>query len=119
MKNNYFFLLLLLVSFNGWTQDFKAMPVGNSLEDFSIDRNSGVSAKLNNNFLKHSLFTLDTKNLKSHVRKYKNGKIQFDLSLPELGTLNIAIEENDILSEDYKLVVASDKGNEVYKKQNA
>ena len=118
MKKILLSFLVFVFFLKGFGQNYKASPLDSSSKEYrDIDINGAISKKLKDNFLNYSLFTLDTKNLKSFVRKNKNGKIQFDLSLPNLSSINITIVENDILSADYKLVVATDRGREVFEKK--
>ena len=105
-KNSLFFILLFSFNFttnaqqnNSKTVEFKAIRV-----------NKQSQKHFEKNFKNYSLYQLDTKSLRKHTQSYKNQDIFLNLAFPEIESFNLRLKENNILSPDYQLILASKNG---------
>jgi len=103
-------IALIIVSFSLKAQnnkskitEFKAIPVASKSKN-----------ELHKNFKKYSLFSLKTRAIKNYTQSYTNENIEFSLYFPEVANFIITLKENEILAQDYKVIIASDLEEKTY-----
>jgi len=103
-------IALIIVSFSLKAQnnkskitEFKAIPVTSKSKN-----------ELHKNFKKYSLFSLNTRAIKNYTQSYTNENIEFSLYFPEVANFIITLKENEILAQDYKVIIASDLEGKTY-----
>ncbi len=81
-----------------------------------LELNKNFAISLSSHFSKYSLFKINTADLKTYIKDAGTAISTIDLDLNGLGTFKLLLQENDILSPDYKLTVSSPEGNQVFGK---
>jgi len=67
-------------------------------------------------FYKHSLFNINTAEIKSYTEKSGKGFSDIVLDFEGYPSLPLSIYEHDILSDNYKLILGDETGNKTYPK---
>jgi PKD repeat protein len=116
MKPNFktkFFLAFFLCSIllnaqnnKSISKEFNAVPVTNTKH-----------TSLNANFEKYSLFKFDTESIERYIQLNKNNEMLFNFVFPGIENFDITLRESDILSSEYKLIVASESGKTIVNKK--
>src|SRR5581483_4741560 len=101
-------LYLILMSFCVCTLvnaqvSFVATPIDN-----------GYAKTLGANFRDYSLYSINVTQINRFIRQQQSGNIQFNLQLPGYYNWHFAISPNDILSNDYTMVVNTASGPTTY-----
>ncbi len=91
-----------------------ALLAQKKIKGTELDKN--FSNSLSSHFSKYSLFKVNTAELKTYIKEAGKSTSSVELDLAGLGSFKLLLQENDILSPDYKLTVSSPAGNEVFAK---
>lgn len=98
-------VLFLMPLRSGAQEVFNATPVGQT-----------YNTKLNKAFRKYSLFHINTAAISQYLKANNKNTATITLELPGYASLPLSLYERDILSNDYKLIVGTENGNEIYPK---
>ena len=96
--------LLLPISMNA-QEKITATPVS-----------SQSATSLSHIFKKYALFQINTADLDLYMKQGGQGNIPFELTLPGFATFPMNLQAHDILSNNYKLVVATPQGRQEFPK---
>ena len=69
-------------------------------------------------FKKYSLFTVDTKELAQYATLNKGKNVNIELEVAGLPSLNMVLQETDILSSGYKMITTTQSGRKVAERPN-
>ena len=104
LKKSLFLILVFSIQLFSYSQQKKTLTLLKSkLLVFSKESEKNLST----NFKNYSLFTIDTESLNRYVQANLKKELRLNLELPSIENFNIALQQNTILSEDYKTIIAS------------
>ena len=75
--------------------------------------NKESEKNLSANFEEYSLFTIDTESLNRYAQANLKNELLLNLEFPGIESLDIVLRKNNLLSEDYKTIIASESGKSV------
>jgi len=112
MKSNQFLKksLFLILVFSIQLFSYSQQKNSNSFEIKAVSVSKESEKNLSTNFKNYSLFTIDTESLNRYVQANLKKELRLNLELPSIENFNIALQQNTILSEDYKTIIASESG---------
>lgn len=106
LKKSLFLILVFSIQLFSYSQQKNS----NSFEIKAVSVSKESEKNLSTNFKNYSLFTIDTESLNRYVQANLKKELRLNLELPSIENFNIALQQNTILSEDYKTIIASESG---------
>ena len=106
LKKSLFLILVFSIQLFSYSQQKNS----NSFEIKAVSVSKESEKNLSTNFKNYSLFTIDTESLNQYVQANLKKELRLNLELPSIENFNIALQQNTILSEDYKTIIASESG---------
>ncbi|MDA9875583.1 hypothetical protein N9D29_06200 [Flavobacteriaceae bacterium] len=103
LKKSLFLILVFSIQLFSYSQQKNS----NSFEIKAVSVSKESEKNLSTNFKNYSLFTIDTESLNRYVQANLKKELRLNLELPSIENFNIALQQNTILSEDYKTIIAS------------
>ena len=79
----------------------------------AVSVNKESEKNLSANFEEYSLFTIDTESLNRYTQANLKTELLLNLELPGIESWDIVLRKNNLLSEDYKTIIASESGKSV------
>ena len=79
----------------------------------AVSVNKESEKNLSANFEEYSLFTIDTESLNRYAQANLKNELLLNLEFPGIESLDIVLRKNNLLSEDYKTIIASESGKSV------
>jgi PKD repeat protein len=68
---------------------------------------------LSANFENYFLFNINTESLNKYVQENLKKELDFSLDFPGIESLDIVLRKNNLLSEDYKTIIATESGESI------
>jgi PKD repeat protein len=104
IKNSLF--LMFVISINCVVNAQQKSSSVFEIKAVSVNKES--EKNLSTNFEEYSLFTMDTESLNRHAQANLNKELLLDLELPGIEKMNIVLRKSNILSKDYKTIIATE-----------
>jgi len=79
----------------------------------AVSVNKESEKNLSANFEEYSLFTIDTESLNRYTQANLKKELLLNLEFPGIESWDIVLRKNNLLSEDYKTIIASESGKSV------
>ena len=85
----------------------------NSIEIKETSVDSESEKKLSASFNQFSLFEIDTESLNKYVQQHLDNEILLNFEFPNVDDFDIVLRKNNVISDDYKLIIGSDSGRTI------
>ena len=109
IKHKLSLLLTLCVIFISSAQKKDLNSV--EIKETSVDSES--EKKLSSSFNQYSLFEIDTESLNKYVQQNLDNEIVLNFEFPNVDDFDIVLRKNNVISDDYKLIIGSDSGRTI------